>query len=330
MRYLKILAAFVVLAACAGAWAQGGGCDTRDQIPDQTRTAIENAAQQIFDHASSGDVNSLKANAIPSLQSSFNGVAGAVNDNKAALTGAKPQLRATFLIDTGPNPSPDGRYFCGVFGSNGRGPGGADFVLPNLPVGKWAVVVQDFIGNKGPYSLTTIMQDLSGWKLAGFNVHPEAAMGHDGIWYLQHARDYKAKNQDHNAWFYMLTSWDLLAPIPAMHTNLLDKIGGELEQLHPKDVPQNGPLNFSANGKTYNITDMSVYRTDNSFDLSIKYSVPSTADFAATAADAKNLANAYVTQYPELKDAFNNVWAHAIDPNGGDVPGIVVLKPAAK
>jgi hypothetical protein len=58
--------------------------------------------------------------------------------------------------------------------------------------------------------------------------------------------------------------------------------------------------------------------------------VPSTSDFAGTAADARNLANSYVVQHPELKDAFNNIWAHAVDPNGGDVPGVVSLKPVAK
>jgi hypothetical protein len=58
--------------------------------------------------------------------------------------------------------------------------------------------------------------------------------------------------------------------------------------------------------------------------------VPSTADFNGTQADARGLATAMVAQYPELKDAFTNVWAHAVDPNGGEAVGLINLKQAAK
>lgn len=328
MRYLKILPVLLVLAATVPAWSQT--CQTREEIPDQIKSAIENTAQQVFDQSSRGDVNSLRTNAIPSLQSNFNGIAGAVSDNKAAFAGAKPQLRTSFLLDTGATPSPDGRFYCGIFGANGMAPNGAEFDIPGLPVGKYAIVIQDFQGAKGPYALTTIFQDLNGWKLAGYYVRPEAAVGHDGLWFLQHARDYKTKNQNHNAWFYYVKSWDLLAPVTFMDTRLLSKITQESGGIQPKDIPSGSPVNYSANGKSYNITEITVYPGDKTFDLSIKYSVPSTADFQAMVADARNLANAYVSQYPELKDAFDNVWAHAVDPNGGDVPAVINLKPAGK
>ena len=189
------------------------------------------------------------------------------------------------------------------------------------------MVIQDFVGNKGPYVLTTIFEDLSGWKIAGFQIRPGAVAGHDGLWYLKQARDYKSKGQAHNAWFYYATSWDLLAPIPAMGTNLLDSIQKESNGIQPKDIPADGkPVAFNAGGKTYTITDMSTFKTDKNFDLAVKYSVPSTADFNATQADARNLGNALVAQYPELKDAFGNVWVHAVDANGGDVVGLIKLK----
>lgn len=328
MKHLKILSILFVLAATVPAWSQT--CQTREEIPDQVKIAIESAAQQVFDQSSRGDANGLRANAIPSLQSNFNGIAGAVSDNKEAFTGAKPQMRTSFLLDTGATPSPDGRFYCGIFGANGMAPNGAEFDIPGLPVGKYAIVIQDFQGAKGPYALTTIFQDMSGWKLAGYYVRPEAAVGHDGLWFLQHARDYKTKNQNHNAWFYYVKSWDLLAPVTFMDTRLLSKITQESSGIQPKDIPSSSPVNYSANGKSYSITEITVYPGEKTFDLSIKYSVPSTADFQATAADARNLANAYVSQYPELKDAFDNVWAHAVDPNGGDVPAVINLKPAGK
>lgn len=327
-KMLKFSLAAMLLAAGLPAWSQS--CQTRDDIPEQTRTAIETAAQQVFDQASRGDVNILRANTAPAYQSSFDSIARGVNDNKAALQGVKPQLRTTFLLDTGPTPSPEGAFYCGVFGANGIAANGAEFQIPQLPPGKYAIVIQDIVGPKGPYSISSIFQDVSGWKLAGLYVRPESAQGHDGLWYLQRAREYKGKGQNHNAWFYYVTSWDLLAPVQFMDTRLLSKITQESGAIQPKDVPVGGkPVTYTANGKTYNITDMSVLHEGNTFDLSIKYSVPSTADFNATQADARNLASALVAQYPELKDVFNNIWAHAVDPNGGDVPGLINLKQSA-
>lgn len=321
----KTLAATLVLTGGLSAMAQS--CQGKDEIGEPARKSIEAAAQRVFDQTASGDVNSLKSNSIPSLQTNFSGIAGAVSDNKDAIQGAKPQLRGIYLLDTGANPGPDGVFYCGIFGANGMSNTTAEFDLPGLPVGKYAIAIQDFIGNKGPYALTTIFQDMSGWKIAGYYIRPGSASGHDGLWYLQQARDYKSKGQAHNAWFYYLTSWDLLSPVTFMNTNMLTKITQESNGIQPKDVPVGGnPVTFNAAGKSYKITDMSIFRTDKNFDLAVKYSVPSTADFNATQADARALANAMVVQYPELKDGFNNIWVHAVDGNGGDVVGLVKLK----
>ncbi len=306
-----LLVGSLLAGAAVPAWSQG--CQTREEIAPDVRSAIESAAQKAFDEASRGDANALRADSIPSLQSNFGAIAGAVNDNKAALTGAKPQLRSSFLLDTGPTPSPDGQFYCGVFGARGMGANGAEFDIPNLPAGKYGIAI------------------MSGWKVAGFRVHAVSAIGHDGFWYLERAREYKTKGQSHNAWFYYLTSWELIAPVPFMNTVMLSKVTQESNSVQPKDVPVGGtPVAFSANGKTYNITEISPLYTGNTFDLNVKYSVPSTADFNGTQADARGLATALVAQYPELKEAFTNVWAHAVDPNGAEAVGLINLKQAPK
>lgn len=321
---------FVLTAVLAtGVFGRSQSCQTRDETSPEIKSASDTAAKQSYDRAAAGDSAGLQASSIPSLQSSFNGVAAAITDNKAAFAGAKPQLRTSFFVDNNPASS-DGRFYCGVFGASGLGANTAEFDIPGLPAGKYAIVIQDFVGNKGPYSLTTIFQDISGWKLAGFYIRPESALGHDGIWYLQQARQYKAKGQNHNAWFYYVTSWQLLAPVEFMDSSVLSKITEESGGIQPKDIPTGNPVTFSANGKTYSITDMSVFRTDTTFDLSVRYSAATTADFSGTQAEARSLATAIVAQYPELKEAFNNVWVHAMGPNGADVPGLINLKPAAK
>jgi hypothetical protein len=305
-------------------WSQD--CQTSDEIAPQAKTAIRSAAEQVFTQASQDNAAAIRANTIPSFA---NSIAGVVNDNKAAFSGAaNPQIRTSFLLDTGTAPSPDGQFACGVFSASGMSPNGAEFVIPNLPVGKYAIVIQDFIGNKGPYALSTIFQDMNGWKLAGLYVRPESLMGHDGIWYLTHAREFKAKGENHDAWFYYLTSWDLLAPVTFMNTKLLGNIYKEYTAIQPKEIPSgNSPATFTANGKTYTITQMSVYPNGSNFDLQLKYSVPSTSDFNAAQADARSLATALETQYPELKQIFNNIWAHAVDPSGAEAVGLIKLKP---
>ncbi len=332
MKYscLKALSSLLLLTGLPAAlWAQS--CQTRDEAPEQIKTAVETGAQKVFEQAAKGDVNGMKANAMPSLQSGFDGIATAISDNKAGIEGARSQLRASFLLDTGATPAPDGRFYCGVFGANGMTGGSAEFDLPGLPAGKYAIVIQDLTGGKAPFALTTIFQDSGGWKLAGFYIRPESAIGHDGLWYLERARDFKGKGQAHSAWINYVTSWDLMAPVTFIETRLLSKITQESNSIHPKDIPGGGnAVDYSANGKTYKILSMSVIHNEKTMDLSIKYSVPSTADFNATQADARNLANAYVAQYPELKEVVNNVWTHAVDSSGGDVAGLVNLKPAAK
>src|SRR4051794_4439889 len=118
MRHLtfKILAVSFVAITAFPAWSQT--CQGRDEIPDAARTGIETAAQQAYDQAARGDINTLKTNSVPSLQSSFAGITAAVNDNKDAFVGAKPQVRTSFLLDNNA-PNSDGNFFCGVYGANG-------------------------------------------------------------------------------------------------------------------------------------------------------------------------------------------------------------------
>jgi len=326
-KLLKLMLPSLFLLASLPVRAQS--CQTRDEMSEQARTALDNAAKQAFDQAAQGNLNALRTSSSPTLNFD-NDVAAPVNGNKDALQGATSQIRTSFLLDTGATPSQQATFYCGVFGSNGMASNGAEFQIPNLPAGKYGVVFQDFIGPKGPYILSTVFQDTGGWKIADFRIRPESVQGHDGIWFLEQARQFKSKGQNHNAWFYYLTSWDLLAPVPFMDTRLLNKITQESGTVQPKDVPVGGkPVNYTANGKTYTITDMSVLHVNNAFDLSLKYSVPSTADFNATQADARSLATALVTQYPELKEVFDHIWAHAVDANGGDVPGLITLKQAS-
>src|SRR5215472_7853071 len=95
---LSVVRIAILMAMAASATAQE--CQTRDDIPAPARTAVEAAARDIFMQASRGDINGMKANAIPSLQANFGGIASAITDNRPALVDGRVQVRTSFLLDT--------------------------------------------------------------------------------------------------------------------------------------------------------------------------------------------------------------------------------------
>src|SRR5260370_26096007 len=113
----KTVLAFAIVAAGIPACSQT--CQTADEIPRQARVALEGAAQKTFDQASFGDVDAMRANIAPVAQLLFSGIAAAVKDNNPVLVGTTPQLRISFLLDTGATPIPQGKFYCGCFGAAG-------------------------------------------------------------------------------------------------------------------------------------------------------------------------------------------------------------------
>ena len=190
-------------------------CDSGADLNAGTKSAIESAAQRYFSMSAQGDVAGLKANAIPDVAANFTGIEQAVVDNKKYFAEGQPVVAGTYLLDASQSKGTLQRadFYCGIYNSPER----VGFSIPNLPAGRYAVVIQKISGDKNPITLTMILQDSAGaWKLAGYYPRLNAIGGHDGEWYLAQARQYKAKNQLHNAWFYYLTAWDLLAPVNFM------------------------------------------------------------------------------------------------------------------
>jgi hypothetical protein len=197
-------------------------CATSSDMDEAARTSLEHAARHYFDLAARGDVFNLKQSAIASLASNFGGIEGLVIDQKPVYAAAQASVRASYLLDApGSAPIPRAEFFCGVWAT----PQWAGFVINNLPPGRYGLVIQDVTSPKGSYSLTMVVkQEAGAWKLAGFYSKPSQIAGHDGQWFLTKAREYQAKGQSHNAWFYFLTAWDLIAPVDFMSTPKLDKV----------------------------------------------------------------------------------------------------------
>lgn len=304
-------------------------CTMGSELDAPTRNAIEGAARQYFSMAVNGDVFGLRQNSIPAIANDFSGIERAVIDNRASLSGGQPAIRNTYLLDApGTAPIENAEFFCGVFGAYGQTNNSAGFRIPNIPSGRYAIVVQDVQGAKGPYTLTLVLQNVMNvWKLAGFYAKTGAISGHDGDWFAQKAREFHSKGQNYNAWFYYQQARDLLAPVPFISTLKLDKLYDEAVQVAPKDLPLNGPVNFTAaDGHVYQL--MSVFPTvvGDQLDLVVKYSSNNVSDTTKAFQDNMALMKALTLKYPELRDGFQAIVARAVAPTGQDYGTLLAMK----
>lgn len=300
-----------------------------------TRSSLDFAARQFFQLAQQGDTTTLQRESIPAVSSNFAPIAQAVNDVKTAFAGAQINLRGEYVLDNSASSSKpassgapnqaDARaeFFCGIYNSPDR----VAFVFPQLPPGRYGVVIMDITGGRTPYLLSLILQQEGAqWHLAGFYPKAEEIAGHSAQWYVIQARQYKQRGQLHNSWFYYQLAYDMWQPFPAMGAPTLDKLYDEMMKVQPNDVPVNGPVSLVAGGKTYHVTAMFPTAVASSLDLVVKYQTADLSDTAKAFQDNTNVIKGLVTKYPELREAFGGVVARAIAPSGQDYGTLLAMK----
>ena len=319
---LHSFAALFVLALSTAAVAET--CTAASEMDSASKSSIDAAAHQMFQQMQQGDVFSLKQNSIPALSSNFGSIEQAVVSNKPRYATSNLMIKNEYLLDApGTAPIARAEFLCGVWGQ----PDFTTFVIPNLPPGRYAIVVSDLSGQT-PSSLSLILQQQgAAWKLAGYYPQPPPVAGHDGNWFLQQARSYKSQGQAHNAWFYYLMAWDRIAPLPFMDSKALDAVRQEIAQARPADMPATDkPADFSADGKTYKITTLAPFADKDDLDLVLKYQTADISNTMQVDKDNKALVNAFLARYPEYKTAFNAIVARAVAPNGQDFGTLISLK----
>jgi hypothetical protein len=319
---LELLLAAVLASSCA---LTAQTCSSGPDLDAATKGAIDNAAKQYLDMSKNGDVAGIKVNAIPQITGDFSAIEQAVVTNKAYLAEGQETIAGTYLLDASQAkaPLPRAEFYCGIYNSPDR----LAFFIPNLPPGRYAIVIQK-VNGKDPISLTLVLENVgAAWKLAGYYPRLDEIGGHDGQWYLTKAREYKAKGQSHNAWFYYLTAWDLTAPVEFMSTPQLDKIADEMQSARPTDLPSEAsPLSLSASGKVFKVTELAAVPVDNNLDLRVRYENAEAANSGAAFQDNMAVIKATVVKYPELRDAFNAVIARAVDSSGHEYGSVLPMK----
>lgn len=301
-------------------------CFTSEEIDAGVRSALESTANKYFGMITQGDAATLRQNAISSLASSFSGVESVINDNKANLAGATATAQAPYLLKLdGTASSARAEFLCGVFGANGQTSNSAVFVLPNLSPGSYAFVSLDVKTAKSPYVVSFVLQQNgTNWKLGGLFVKQTEIKGHDGNWFLDKARAFKAQNKNHDAWFYFIEAHYLLTPVEFMSTQSTDKLYDEAQTVKPSDLP---PSDMSgANGKTYKLTAMYPLVVGADLDLIVKFQSVDVSNTSLAFQDNMAVIKAIVTKYPEFRDAFDGIVARATETSGRDYGTMLPMK----
>jgi len=304
-------------------------CLSAADIEPAVRSALESAAKRFFDLSARGDTSALKQNSAPSLASSFSGVEAAVKDNQPYLAGANATVRPPYLLTAeGTEPLPHTEFLCGVFGPSGQTSQSAVFVLNDLPSGKYGVAILDVSGGKKPLTVTLVLKQIgSDWKLAGFYTRSQQACGHDADWYVQQARDFKSKSQNHNAWLYYREAIALASPVDFMSTQFTDKLYDEVQAVQPADMPVGGSaLDLTAGAKTYHWTAIFALAVADDLDVVVKYSAADISNTQKTYEDNMQVTKAVLAKFPELRTAFAGVVARAVTPSGDDYGSLVSMK----
>jgi len=300
-------------------------CMTAEEMDASSRTALESTGKRFYDMVTQGDTASLRQNSIPAVASDFGGIEAAVNENKATLASGKATGRPPYLLQAGgTQPLARAEFYCGIFNSPDR----VGFVIPNLPPGNYAVVIEDVTTDKGPYTVSFVLQQQgTDWKLGGFYVKSGQVGGHDGNWFINKAQEFKNKGQRHNAYFYYWEARELMAPVPFMGTSQLDKLYDASQQVAPADLPGNGPVDLvGANGKTYKVTQMFPTNVGSDLDLVVKYQSNNASDTVQAFSDNMAVMKGLVAKYPEYRDGFAAIVARAVDGSGHDYGSLLAMK----
>ena len=307
----------LVLAGAVGlalpAW--GVSCSTQSQMTSGERTVLAQTAQMIGGNAESGNAAAVRAQTVASVAAQFDGIANSIQSVNAMIEHATLTVDGLYLLDaTDLKAAGDTQFFCGVSGSSLT----VEVTIPGLPPGKYALAVLHATGVKQPQQVSLLLQnDPAGsadWKLAGFYTRPMMMGGHDGIWFWRQAREYAAKKQLWDAWFYYQTAQYLLEPVDFVSSPNLQKLQREAEQARPDNLPGAEPLRLVSGPQRFEITNLHTGELSNQLDLVVTYNATPSQDPVATRAQVTAVMRALLEQHPELLSAFHGLWVYAATP----------------
>lgn len=312
-RFVRLLAGLLPLAL--GAAAHAVSCTTESQMTAAQRTALQQATLALARNVQAGNLTAIQAQTISGVAAKFSGIAASVQAIQPFIEHATLTADALYLLDaTDLTSIQEAQFFCGVAGS----PLIVTLTIPNLPPGKYALVIVHASGVEHPQQISMILSSAEGgaWKLAGFFTRPMTLGGHDGLWFWREARAYATKKQDWNAWFYYQTAQYLLNPVDLLSSPNLQKLQREAENVQPGGLPGDQPMQLSGNAQNFAITSVHTGELAGQLDLVVDFKGAPEPDPVAARAEVTAVMRALLQQHPELASAFHGLWVYAYPPGG--------------
>lgn len=291
--------------------AHAVSCKTQSQLTSAERDALSSAARSMITQVQSGDVQGLQAAAIPAVAADFNDISASVQTLKPLVHQATVTVNSLYVLDATSVTGGRIDFFCGspVVALN----------FSDLPPGQYAFVIVHATGVPDPQQIALVlsMSPNNHWMLGGFFSRPMTLANHDGVWYWASARKFAEKQMNWDAWFYYRMAAYFLTPVDFLSSPNLDKLQREQQQLKPANLPTaQQPLTLSAQGASFQITNLDTTTTFGPLDLEVHYAPnqtqaselrdPPTARKQVTA-----VMTALLSLHPELQDAFHGIWIHA-------------------
>ena len=296
-------------------------CTTQSQMTPAVRDAIATAARSVARMVQANDADALKAQTIPEYAKDFGGIAYVVAGTAPKLKGASIVLDQVYLLDAtmtkkqADGSIPDAQFFCSL----NRSPAETDFIIPNLPPGRYAFAMAEASDAQPPYRLSMLLrQDAGQWLLAGIFPQQQTAAGHDGLWYWRAAREFTAQKQPWAAWVFYQQAQTLLRPAAFVQSTHLEKLRNEQLKAAPpalaEGIGPDTPLVVKGpGGAEYRFTSLD---TDDSLasdkvDLAVHLKADPIADPVAARKRNTDAMAALLAAYPELRKPFHGVWVFA-------------------
>jgi hypothetical protein len=287
-------------------------CTTQAQMAEADRASLVQAGKTLASAVQSGNAAAVQALTIPKVKAQFDGIASTIDQTAPLLTGATITIDALYGLDASDlkSSAEDTQFFCGVPGS----PLHVDFTIPQLPQGRYALVVVHATGVSKPQQIAFLLQKNGDWQMAGFFVKPLLVAGHDSVWYWTRARAFDQKNQKWNAYFYYTTAAYLASPADFLTSTNLEKLNQETANSRPEGLPGAQPMVVSEGNQTYSISDLHTDGSLGGLDLVIRYAATNVGDPVATRARNLEVMKATLAAHPELREGFHGLWVFAEAP----------------
>ena len=309
-RFVRSLTGLLPLLLALPAF--GVACTTESQMSAGQRAILEQAARSLAANIAGGDTAAVKAQTISAVAARFSGIAESIQSVSPSIQHATVAIEALYQLDATDLAMPaDAQFFCGLPGSSLI----VEMTIPQLPPGTYAFALLRATGVDHPQQISMILaNDPSGsatWKLAGLFTRPMTMGEHDGVWFWQQAREYAAKKQSWDAWFYYQTAQFLLQPVDFLTSPNLQKLRTEAEKIRPSGLPGAAPLELIADDQNYDITDIHTGEFTGHLDLIVTYRSAPNLDPVAARAQVTAIMRALLQFHPELAEAFHGLWVYA-------------------